>query len=178
MNQSILVCDRQRTRSVNLRLLRRSVGILLRDLLGLEHFCLGIHLVETSEIVRLNEGFLRHKGSTDVISFDYAERQRRSSKPTHSPASIEGEIFICLEEAVSQARKFHVSCQKELARYVIHGVLHLCGHDDLSVGQRRRMKLEEDRLLQELARKIPLAELAKAALKNQKARRRTQYSVS
>ena len=170
MNQSILVCDRQRTRSVNFRLLRRAVGILLRDLLGLERFCLGIHLVETSEIVRLNEGFLRHKDSTDVISFDYVERQARSRKPMPSPGAIEGEIFICVDEAVSQARKFHVSWQKELARYIIHGVLHLRGHDDLSVGPRRRMKVEEDRLLRELGHKIPLAELAKAALKNPKAK--------
>jgi rRNA maturation RNase YbeY len=146
-----------------LRLLRRAALALLREFLCLENFCLGIHLVETTEIVRLNEEFLRHKGSTDVITFDYAQGEGRFARPINAPAAIEGEIFICLDEAVSQARKFRVSWQKELARYVIHGVLHLCGHNDLRAGPRRRMKLEEDRLLQELERKIPFAELQRRA---------------
>jgi len=166
VNQPILVCNRQRNRRVNLRLLRRAALVLLRELLHLDQFCLAIHLVETNEIVRLNEGFLRHKGSTDVISFDYAERRVRSPKPAKAHAMIEGEIFICLEEAVSQARRFRVSWQRELARYLIHGVLHLCGYNDLREGPRRRMKLEENRLLQELGRKVPLAELARAAVRS------------
>ena len=79
---------------------------------------------------------------------------RRASRPT-----LHGEIFICVDEAVSQARKFGVSWQSEVARYVIHGVLHLLGHDDLRAGARCKMKREENRLLRELSRRFALSKL-------------------
>ena len=43
---------------------------------------------------------------------------------------LHGEIFICVDEAVWQARKFRTSWQSEIVRYLVHGVLHLLGHDD------------------------------------------------
>jgi ssRNA-specific RNase YbeY (16S rRNA maturation enzyme) len=46
-----------------------------------------------------------------------------------------------------------------LARYVIHGVLHLRGFDDLRPADRRKMKREENRLLKEIARLFPLSKL-------------------
>ena len=45
-------------------------------------------------------------------------------------ATLHGEIFICVDEAVLQARKFRTSWQSEIVRYLVHGVLHLLGHDD------------------------------------------------
>ena len=41
-----------------------------------------------------------------------------------------GKSFVCLDEAVRQARRFHTTWQSELVRYVVHGVLHLLGYDD------------------------------------------------
>jgi rRNA maturation RNase YbeY len=159
VNQSITVFNRQRARPVNLPLLRQAIGILLRDLLACDSFLFAVHLVAPEEITRLNQQFLSHQGSTDVISFDYSER--RPSKNSNITSSLEGEIFVCVEEAVTQARKFRVSWQRELARYAIHGILHLCGYDDLRPMPRRQMKREEDRLLRALARKIPLQQFAK-----------------
>jgi len=46
--------------------------------------------------------------------------------------TILGEIFICVDEAVLQARKFGTSWPSEVVRYIIHGVLHLCGFNDSS----------------------------------------------
>src|SRR2546427_238130 len=66
-------------------------------------------------------------------------------------AGLHGEIFICIDEVISQAGKFRTSWQKELVRYLIHGVLHLCGYNDRRASARRRMKSEEDRLLRQLA---------------------------
>ncbi len=79
-------------------------------------------------------------------------------------ATFHGEIFISLDAAVSQAKRFRVTWQCELARYAIHGLLHLAGYDDLDRARRRTMKRAEDRLLgwvsrrfsvQGLARKLP-----------------------
>ena len=68
--------------------------------------------------------------------------------------------FICVDEAVFQARKFGTSWQSETVRYVVHGVLHLLGHDDLRAAARCKMKREENRLLRELSRRFSLAQLA------------------
>jgi len=70
-----------------------------------------------------------------------------------------GEIFICVDEAVLQARKFGTSWPSEVVRYIVHGVLHLCGFDDSSAGARRKMKREENRRLREMTRRFPLSKL-------------------
>ena len=65
--------NRQRVRRVNLRLLRRIVSALLQETWPLGSFDLAIHVVAEPEMTRLNETYLRSKGSTDVITFDYTE---------------------------------------------------------------------------------------------------------
>jgi probable rRNA maturation factor len=63
---------------------------------------------------------------------------------------------------MKQAREFRTTWQGELARYVIHGLLHLCGHDDLSPKPRRKMKREENRLLRAVSKQFLLSRLARA----------------
>jgi rRNA maturation RNase YbeY len=116
---------------------------------------LAIYLVAEPEMTHLNETYLRHKGSTDVITFDYAEEVSRDA----CPPQLHGEIFVCLDEAVSQARRFHTTWQSELVRYVVHGVLHLLGYDDADRRARRRMKVAEDTLVHQLARQFNLHSL-------------------
>jgi probable rRNA maturation factor len=150
LSAALSIRNRQRAVPVNVRHLRRIAACLLRVLETAEPCDLGIYLVRSTEMSRLNETFLRHAGVTDVITFDYGSRP-----------GLHGEIFICLEEALSQARRFRTSWQSELARYVIHGLLHLTGYDDRRPGDRHRMKLEEDRLLRQLGRRCAIPELAR-----------------
>ena len=131
--RSVTLCNRQRLRLVDMRGLRRIVQALLRETWPDAGFDLAFYIVAAPEMTRLNETFLQHRGSTDVITFDYG-----------APALPHGEIFICLDEAVSQARRFHTTWQSELVRYMVHGVLHLLGHDDRLCRARRRMKEAED----------------------------------
>ena len=77
--------------------------------------------------------------------------------------ALQGELFVCLEVAVNQARQFRTPWTSELARYVIHGLLHLNGYDDLAPGSRRVMKREENRLLRAVARLFPLTRLRRPA---------------
>lgn len=102
-------------------------------------------------MTRLNETFLHHQGSTDVLAFDYTEggcTQR-----------LIGEIFVCAAEAGLQALRFRTTWQSELVRYVVHGVLHLLGHDDHSPANRRKMKQLENHLLKVLTRRFDLNHL-------------------
>jgi probable rRNA maturation factor len=72
---------------------------------------------------------------------------------------LHGEIFICIDEAVSQARRFHNAWQSELVRYVVHGVLHLLGFDDRNSRARRLMKVAEDDLVRKLAQQFAFGAL-------------------
>jgi len=131
--------------------LRRLTKALLVECIIKTQFDLSVCVVNASEITGLNENFLRHKGSTDVITFDYCD--------TSAAGGIFGEIFICVDQAVSQARRFRTTWQSEMVRYIVHGVLHLCGFDDHSTDGRRKMKLAEDRLLRQLARRFDFTAL-------------------
>ena len=73
--------------------------------------------------------------------------------------TLHGELFICVDVALAQAKEFKSSWQAEVVRYVVHGVLHLLGHDDLKPHLRRKMKREENRLVRRLSRRFSLAQL-------------------
>jgi probable rRNA maturation factor len=151
MSGKLYLLNRQRTRHIDRRWLRWMVKGLLTDLLHLEDFDLAIHLVAEREMTRVNEEQLQHAGSTDVITFDY------SGSPGSEP--LMGELFICVDEALIQAKRFKTTWQSETIRYIIHGLLHLRGYDDLQPAARRKMKREENKLLKELGTRFRLSKI-------------------
>ena len=151
MSGTLHLRNRQRTRDVNLPLLRRLVRHLLTRHFQIDQYELCFHFIASTEMACLNETFLHHSGSTDVITFDHAEPGKAQS--------LHGEIFISLDDAVAQATEFRTTWQAELARYIVHGLLHLRGYDDLQPAARRKMKREENRLVQALADEFPLVQL-------------------
>ena len=157
MSKDLLIRNRQRLVQINTRQLRLVAKAMLEELLTTHEFDLAIHIVRAPEMARLNEKFLQHQGSTDVITFDYSENKPGTQSV---PSSLHGEIFICIDDTLNQAREFHASWQSELARYVIHGFLHLQGFDDTNSTARRNMKREENRLLKKITRLFPLSKLA------------------
>ncbi|MBF0388401.1 MAG: rRNA maturation RNase YbeY [Candidatus Omnitrophica bacterium] len=86
----------------------------------------------------LNRRALGHDHVTDVITFDLGTRGKR----------LEGEIYICPAEARRNAREYGEPFERELLRYVAHGILHLLGYDDATAVQREQMSRQEDILLQ------------------------------
>ena len=150
MSGDLALRNRQRARAVDLKVLRGVVLGLLADL-AVEDFDLTIQLVGEAEMTRINETRLRHAGSTDVITFDYSAPR----------VPLVGEIFVCVDEALLQAGRFRTTWQEELLRYIVHGILHLRGYDDLRAAARRRMKREEGRLVKKLSRDFRLSKLAR-----------------
>lgn len=150
MNELVLR-NRQQIQGVKLPLLRQLARHLLTVLLQTAQFEIGIYVVSASEMARLNERFLKHSGSTDVITFQY--------DPPPASTSIHGEIFISIEDAVKQATPFRTSWQAEVVRYLVHGVLHLKGFDDTTASARKAMKRQENRLVGQLARLFPFRNL-------------------
>jgi probable rRNA maturation factor len=147
------LANRQKTCALDRRLLRPIARCLLEKLLRRDSYELGVHLIGAAEMARLNETFLRHQGSTDVITFNHLE--------TADADRIYGEIFISVDDAVAQARRFGVPWQSEIVRYLTHGLLHLEGCDDTAPGPRRVMKRRENSLLKELSRRFDLGKLGR-----------------
>jgi probable rRNA maturation factor len=81
----------------------------------------GIALMDNASIHALNKRYLDHDEPTDVLSFPLTEPGTRR---------LEGDLAIGAEVAQAQANVRGHDVQAELALYVIHGLLHLCGYDD------------------------------------------------
>ncbi len=71
---------------------------------------------------RMNEEFLNHDTLTDIITFDTAEEGE----------GLTGELYVSIERVLDNANQLNVSFSNELARVMVHGLLHLCGHGDKS----------------------------------------------
>ena len=143
--------NRQKIRAISLPLLKRITLRFLEQVAPAEGYELGIHLVAAPEMAKINEQYLQHEGSTDVITFNYREGKKTGP--------ILGEIFICIDDAIKQAKEFKTSWQSEVVRYVVHGILHLLGYDDLKPDLRREMKREENRYVNSLSREFDLGTL-------------------
>lgn len=148
----LMVRNRQRALRINTRYLRRIVLHLMQEELAFENFDMAIQLVGEDIMIEYNSAYLRHEGCTDVITFDH-------SMPGQIPC-LQGDLMVCIPEAVRQAKQFRVTWQKEVVRYIIHGMLHLCGYDDHKASDRRTMKGMENRILGRLDRQFDLNRLS------------------
>jgi len=154
---NLVITNRQRAKKVNSRRLKEITAALLAEL-KITEANLGVNLVGVREMALVNETFLQHKGPTDVITFDHRNCKLQIA---NCKSEIHGELFICVNVAMTQAKEFQSSWQAEVVRYVVHGVLHLLGYDDLKPALRRRMKREENRLMRLLEREFTFARLAR-----------------
>ncbi len=84
-------------------------------------------------LLNLNIKFLNHDFFTDIITFDYCEGDR-----------LDGDIFISVDTVRSNSVEYGTSFDNELARVMVHGLLHLVGYDDQTEEQVRVMREKED----------------------------------
>src|SRR5215475_1109220 len=103
---------------------------------------ISLAFVDNTTIHRLNQRYLQHDEPTDVLSFPLSEP---------NAAKLAGELVIGAEVAKAQAENRGHDIEAELALYVIHGLLHLCGHDDKTPERAAAMRKQERRYLAELS---------------------------
>ncbi len=84
-------------------------------------------------LLNINREYLGHDTLTDIITFDNSE----------SEEIVEGDVYISVERVRDNAADFKVDFSKELARVMVHGLLHLIGYKDKSVHQKRMMRKKE-----------------------------------
>ena len=107
------------------------------------HALVTIYLVDDPQSQALNRRLLNHDWPTDVITSVIAEAELDAD----APQPIEAELIISTETAVRQAPEHGATAWDEVGRYVVHGLLHLLGHDDAHEEDAQRMRLEETRML-------------------------------
>ncbi len=116
---------------------RRKMAWLARRVLRGEGEEMDVSLVfaDDSRLRALNHEYRNLDRTTDVLSFNIP------GVPDVIAAS--GELYISLPQARKQARKYRHSLDRELTRLVVHGVLHLLGHDHKNMDEARRMRARE-----------------------------------
>ena len=90
-----------------------------------------------SQLHKLNLQYLKHDSFTDVVTFDYSDKQQ-----------VAGDICVSVERVSQNAKSFGVSFSQELARVITHGVLHLCGYKDKTLIQKNEIRIKEDLYLE------------------------------
>ena len=85
-------------------------------------------------LLPINKSYLHHDTLTDTITFDYSDKMDK----------VQGDVFISVERARDNARKYNVAIGNEIHRLIIHGVLHLSGYDDKNPEDKSLMSKKED----------------------------------
>jgi len=108
---------------------------------GIESSEITIIFGDKSLLKNLKKEFFQIDRTTDVIAFrlnDYEDK------------NIEGELYICLPVAKENAEIYSELYEREIARLIIHGGLHLIGHNDDTEEHRNEMRKLENKYLKEL----------------------------
>lgn len=121
----------------DLRWIRRMI-IAAAEELSLRNAAMSFVIVDDAKMAGLHRRFSGVLGTTDVLTFDLRD---------DASAWLEGEIYLCIDEARRRARELGHDADRELLLYAVHGILHLLGHDDHAAAAHKRMHAEEDRIL-------------------------------
>jgi len=113
---------------------------------GLDGKEISILLVDDKTIAGFNKQYLKKNYPTDVLAFRMQDGEFADIHP-----EILGDVIISLDTAASRAEEFQTSLKYETQLYLVHGILHLLGFDDLSAKGRNRMKAMQEEILENYA---------------------------
>lgn len=142
-SNEVSVCISTRTHNVDAESVRSCADFVLRKL-GIRNSAVSFSLVGKTCMRRLNREYKKHDYDTDVLSFPIEGDFNRS---VAGNMRLLGEIVISLDTAVINAKRFATSFTDELNLYVIHGILHLVGYDDISESASSVMTKKQTELL-------------------------------
>ncbi|HRQ73670.1 MAG TPA: rRNA maturation RNase YbeY [Phycisphaerales bacterium] len=98
-----------------------------------------VRVVDDAEMATAHARWAGVEGTTDVLTFDLRD----------DPADpLDTDVLACLDEAERQAVERGHAPERELLLYLVHAVLHCCGHDDHDEADAARMHALEDDLLE------------------------------
>lgn len=113
------------------------IRFLLNKVLKVSCQEVSVNLIDKQEITRLHQLYFQDPTPTDCISFPIDE-------------IVLGEIFVCPEVAKIYAEPRGLCPYRETALYIVHGLLHLLGYDDITQEDRKKMRRKERHCLKKL----------------------------
>lgn len=96
---------------------------------------ISIILCSDEYLLKMNQEHLNHDYYTDIITFEYQDDP------------VTGDLFISIDRVRENALGLNISFEKEIARVMIHGVLHIMGYGDKSEEDKRAMRAKEEECL-------------------------------
>ena len=133
----------------------QSIVHYILDIYNLGSYELHINFVTATEMTRLNSAYRSIDRVTDVLSFPQLEFEEPAAKgghPVHGGFHpIMGDLVICVDAAIKNAKTIGHSAEREIAFLLVHGILHLCGYDHKDPEQERVMIKEQNTILDQLA---------------------------
>ncbi len=146
---NVLIFDQQDDLPINEESVRHAV----KRTLSLKH-ChadeVSVYFVSVDEISRLHQEFFDDPTPTDCISFPYDKEKVGGFQHL-------GEVFVCpkiaIEYVLKLSEEINEDRYREITLYVIHGLLHLLGYDDIEEKDQKAMRAEENLVMQDLIEK-------------------------
>jgi len=130
--------DQIKFRIRNLKEVKRFLDKVIRDEERVPGDLLFI-LSDDESVLNINREFLKHDSCTDVIAFDNSVGE-----------VVNGEIYISIDTVRKNAREYGCSIMEETVRVMIHGLLHLCGYDDIQEKDRKIMLMKQELLVEQI----------------------------
>jgi probable rRNA maturation factor len=124
---------------------QRVASDLCREVLtrqGVARAEVGLAFADDDTLRELNRRYRGLDRTTDVLSFTYEDKSDGRGR-----RQLAGDVVVSVPRVFVQARRYRVTPGRELARLLVHGALHLCGHDHARPAERLRMRgVERDHL--------------------------------
>jgi len=147
--------DDVRDPEINVRRLK-STGQKLLSAAGRGTAELSLLLTTDAHIRELNRAHRGQDKATDVLSFPGADPSTRVARSGQAISErFLGDVVISVDTARRQAADYDAPLQNEINRLLIHGLLHVLGHDHHESAERDAMEAEERRLASAIAMPWP-----------------------
>jgi probable rRNA maturation factor len=130
-------------------------------LLGIPDYELCIRIVDLDEIHQLNRSFRGIDRPTDVLSFPQVQWQEplsfkieasgKNASARRGPPDVLGDIALCLDVAKTNSESIAQPLAQEACFLIVHGILHLCGHDHTNPEEESIMIAQQKMLMSHLS---------------------------
>lgn len=140
---NVIVTNEQSDLSIS----KKQVVAVVKTVLHLEgRACdeVSINFVTTEEICALHQDYFDDPSPTDCISFPMSDGESTQG------IQLLGDVFICPETAIEYAKENQVDLYEEVTLYIVHGLLHLMGYDDITELEQLSMREAEERHMKHL----------------------------
>lgn len=138
----------------SLQLMGQSFSHFKNTTLVLENFTLNLNISICSDlkIMELNSEYRNKNKITDVLSFPLQENIRTGEYDKFCPELELGDLYICHNVCLEQAKEFSLTFQEEFIHLATHGYLHLCGFDhEISIEEEKKMEQLEELIINKIS---------------------------